>query len=662
MRFTSGDSAMQIAARYVIVARFRTLERQEHLCELIDILANVGRLIHALQKERGSSAGFIGSGGRELADQLAEIRREADALLPVVQAGFSHVDPLIHTPQVVASVGIALDELAGLAGLRARISSLQASRPESFDGFTNLIEGLLTIVSAAAEEATDPVQSRDLIAYFNFLQGKELAGQERATNAAALSVGLYEPRQHHRALQLTSAQQRAFKVFETFARPEQKQAFARIVPTELAQEIAHMRDVIQQGGLKGDLQGLTAPRWFQTTTRRIDLLKVFEEKLTEDLRRCCAEQREAARLQFMTPLSDERGSTAFSARRLRRRLMKQASFTQAIARDMQALSLRPEMNAKTALLQEAQRLFRADCGGGLTAHQRAERQRQIRQQQRVDAAVHGYSLDTEQALAALAGTADLMRNQAQSLTEMANVAGDRTLEMKSAAHASLESIQAVARATNELTGAVQDINQQAEQSMSFARQAADKAEDTKGTVDRLADVAERVSDVVEVIRTIAAQTNLLALNASIEASRAGEAGKGFAVVATEVKSLATQATQAASEIATLANDISQACRHTVVEIADIGQAISGVSGMSTRIAAALSQQREATERINASIQRVAAGTEITTESVEQVAGAASNTGSMAVTILDVAGTLNDLAGNLRKGLSSFVGQLRVESA
>ncbi|MEX0758706.1 MAG: methyl-accepting chemotaxis protein, partial [Tistlia sp.] len=60
----------------------------------------------------------------------------------------------------------------------------------------------------------------------------------------------------------------------------------------------------------------------------------------------------------------------------------------------------------------------------------------------------------------------------------------------------------------------------------------------------LAEVAKVSSD----IDAIARQTNLLALNATIEAARAGEAGRGFAVVAGEVKSLATQTSEATKQI------------------------------------------------------------------------------------------------------------------
>ena len=86
--------------------------------------------------------------------------------------------------------------------------------------FVRLIAGLLAVVFEAADSAGDPEISRALVAMFNFMQGKEFAGQERAFGSAAFASGRTESSTRLHWLHLVESQERCFQVFRDYSAPD----------------------------------------------------------------------------------------------------------------------------------------------------------------------------------------------------------------------------------------------------------------------------------------------------------------------------------------------------------------------------------------------------------------------------------------------------------
>lgn len=247
---------------------------------------------------------------------------------------------------------------------------------------------------------------------------------------------------------------------------------------------------------------------------------------------------------------------------------------------------------------------------------------------------------------------------AQSMAGMARASGAEASRAAEASEAAAASVGSMATSADQLNASITEIAQQVDASSRIADVATDKAAHTSQTVEALSAAANKIGEVVSLISDIAAQTNLLALNATIEAARAGEAGKGFAVVAAEVKSLATQTTNATGEIAAQIGSIQQATEVAVTSIADIRETIDRMSETSQSVAAAVSQQRIVTQGIATSASGASSSSSQVDRSIASVRGSALDTGNAAEQVVDAAQELGGQAATLQTEVEKFLATVR----
>ncbi len=251
-----------------------------------------------------------------------------------------------------------------------------------------------------------------------------------------------------------------------------------------------------------------------------------------------------------------------------------------------------------------------------------------------------------------------IKNFADNMNDMAQQTRSRSSDAASSTDNANESSQAVASASEQLAASVGEIGRQVSQATTITNEAVGEARRSTDNVQSLATAAQRIGEVVKLISDIAEQTNLLALNATIEAARAGDAGKGFAVVASEVKSLATQTSNATGEIEQQVLAIQTETNNAVQSIGQISTVIGQIDEISTVIASAVEEQGAATQDISSKIQLVASGVSSIRESITSVDQVSEQTDVAARSVVDTIANLDRKVQALNEEANQLVAEVR----
>ncbi|WP_370426364.1 nitrate- and nitrite sensing domain-containing protein [Pantoea vagans] len=288
---------MSDALTWLQASRDSDIASLQRLLKTGELMAAVSELVHRLQRERGANNLWICSDGTLFsAERLARQQEVSDGLqhlyraLPpaVAQPGYSRFCNLIAT---------ALQALEGLPALRQQISQHERDQAAAMAAFNQVIRTLLNLVFEAADTASDPDISRALIALFSFMQGKELAGQERAIGSAGFAARHFTPEQRSQMVALIAAQEQSFTTFREFADSAACESWQPL--SQASRDIERLRRIACTG-IQYDETG--ALEWFSLLSGRLDQMKTLEDALTATLMQRCREAIEQAQQQAASPV------------------------------------------------------------------------------------------------------------------------------------------------------------------------------------------------------------------------------------------------------------------------------------------------------------------------------------------------------------------------
>ncbi len=298
---------MKSGLNFLVAAKRCEIAELQQLA-LTSALVNVSaRLVHALQRERGLSNLYLGSQGTRFAEARAQQIDDSRGIEAELRACFDALDPesarLGHGARLFSRIAYVLHGLDALPALREQVQALRWDAPQATEAYVRLIAGLLAVVFEAADSAGDPEISRLLVALFNFMQGKEFAGQERAAGSALLASGRAQAPQQQRLLHLIESQERCLQVFGEFASPEVLALWSQTQAGAPLAELERMRRILGTAAHGATLDPGQCQAWFDRCSLRIDGMKAVEERLALDLLRLCEEKIAAARADLQACLA-----------------------------------------------------------------------------------------------------------------------------------------------------------------------------------------------------------------------------------------------------------------------------------------------------------------------------------------------------------------------
>jgi len=594
----------------------------EKLETLAELSVKIGNLAHELQKERGMTAGFLGSNGVKFAGELTSQRHEADKKLGELKQKLNGLDVNRFGASIKNLIHDASRSLDGLDAKRNAVSAQAITSQEAFGYYSNVIDKLLSIPNQAPTLSSDIDILLPSSAYAAMLMAKEHTGQERAVLTGVFAADKFTPESLVQSLSNRAEQVAHQEAFETYALDEQKEYYKNKIRGQAVDEVTAIEKAAIAKVNENSL-GFDSAHWFNVMTEKINLLKEVEDKLARDLLEITREHRNKAHTLMYFYL-------AISAVGLLVTLL------------FALIMIRQLLSQIGGEPDYAVSIVKRIATGDLSA---AVETRAGDQSSLLSAMKH-----MSESLTGMVGD---VRGSTDSITTASQEIAQGNADLSQRTEEQASSLEETASSMEELTSTVRQNAENARQANQLANSASDIAVkggkvvgDVVHTMASISDSSKKIVDIISVIDSIAFQTNILALNAAVEAARAGEQGRGFAVVAGEVRNLAQRSAAAAKEIKTLIGDSvnkvevgSRQVDQAGATMTEIVTAVKRVTDIMAEIAAASNEQSAGIEQVNQAIIQMDEVTQQNAALVEEAAAAAES--------------LEEQAINLKEAMSIF---------
>ena len=624
----------------------RQINGLESVQLLVEVSAENSLLAHELQKERGMSAGYLGSQGRAFGDKLPAQRKLTDERWQAWQSLVSSRPQLTQYPELASALNDVKKQLSRLNTLRGQVDAMTAALPDVLAFYTGTIDHLLVVPAMATAYTSDGEVARRLQAYYSFLQGKERAGIERAVLSNVFGSDRFTPALFARFVRLVSEQDAHLQSFRRFADGAALRAYEEFLNSDAVADVQAMRETALS---RNENFGVDSSHWFARSTARINGLKKLEEALESGLHDMVSEQLAATRARAWTTGTGFLLLTIIT-------LLLVWSISKAMYRQIMALQQglhhagrELQLNHRFDVLQDDELGDAAKAGNEMLERIEVS----VRSILDISAQLTLISMQNHVTIKLSSKGMNLQQQETGKVVTAMSQQEIATQEIST-------SMQQVAENTESANDVASVSGKAVEQSVAVIRQLDERMLEVSAVIRDLHSSSDAIGGVLSVIKNIAEQTNLLALNAAIEAARAGEQGRGFAVVADEVRTLAQRTQESTAEIENIVSRFQTESKRAFDAVETSQAAVeetvglsAGLTGELKKIEAAIGHIRDMTDQVAAAAEEHVATNKEMSGSMRSIYKIAEHTVATSDFMTKTAQEQRQLAEKLKEISSQF---------
>ncbi|RXJ77128.1 nitrate- and nitrite sensing domain-containing protein, partial [Arcobacter sp. F2176] len=284
----------------IISENYQDYKNYQKLEIMMNLNSSISQALHELQKERGASAGYIGSKGEKFSDILKNQRLSTNKKIKNLE-NFIKENDINQLAEAEAKNEISkiFQELDKINNIRANVDELKIALKDTVAYYSNINSTLLHLTTSSFKNSKDPQLSSQAMAYYEFLEAKELAGLERAIGSVIFSSEKIDIKLKNKFISLIAMQNTYIGQFHNFANEKILSIEKETLDTNVIDEVNKMREVITEN-VVGTQTNVKPTYWFNTLTKKINLLKKIDDRISKEIIKSSAESKDIAYNKFVT--------------------------------------------------------------------------------------------------------------------------------------------------------------------------------------------------------------------------------------------------------------------------------------------------------------------------------------------------------------------------